>query len=239
MASHSTAHRFTPTATRSPADVVHVLVLDDDIFERRRIRRALKQVYANLKITEITTIEALVPVMEHSQIDVFVVDYQLPLGTGLDALKLIRANPAHRFAATILISGTDEAEMAFKSCMYGGDEFIAKTEMSAARMRDALMYALCLSQVRQGLRLGQGNHVSTLPFQDPDLPETATDLRPALARILRQISFLRQIDGAQAYFSNGAISRLEAACGALFATLDAQRDTYLAPLPDQDWDNSA
>ena len=172
----------------------------------------IHQIDATVHVEEIDGIEALRPSLDANEFDVAIVDYRLPAGDGFEAISIIKAHPNHRHAATVMISGVREAEQAFNTCEWACDQLVLKRHLDAQNLREAVLHALSLAQVRQGTRLGNADRFSFLDVAGSIENGDVVELKPVLARILRQIRFLRQVDGTKGFYGDASIIELETAC---------------------------
>ena len=223
MARQSLAFKYVPRTFRGPEDEIKILVLDDDQFDRMRIRRLIHQIDATVHVEEIDGIEALRPSLDANEFDVVIVDYRLPAGDGLEALKIIKSHPSHRHAATVMISGVREAERAFNTSTRACDQLVMKKHLDAQKLREAVLHALSLAQVRQGTRLGNADRFSFLDVAGSIENGDVVELKPVLARILRQIRFLRQVDGTKGFYGDASIIELETACRNFWTYLETDQ----------------
>jgi DNA-binding NtrC family response regulator len=90
---------------------VNVLVVDDDIAVCRILHRMLSDEQYEVQISQ-SVADALRSI-EEKHFDVFVMDYKLPDGTGLDVAERIRVKGSE--APIILISGYDPSAVALRA----------------------------------------------------------------------------------------------------------------------------
>jgi DNA-binding NtrC family response regulator len=90
---------------------VNVLVVDDDIAVCRILHRMLSDEQYEVQISQ-SVADALRSI-EEKHFDVYVMDYKLPDGTGLDVAERIRAKGSE--APIILISGYDPSAVALRA----------------------------------------------------------------------------------------------------------------------------
>src|ERR1700726_3105824 len=90
---------------------VNVLVVDDDIAVCRILHRMLSDEKYQVQISQ--SVADALTVIEQKPFEVFVMDYKLPDGTGLDVAEQIRSKGSE--AAIILISGYDPSSVALRA----------------------------------------------------------------------------------------------------------------------------
>lgn len=88
-----------------------VLVVDDDIMICRIVQRMLSDVQYNVQLSQ--SVADAVKALEEKPFDVYVLDYKLPDGSGLDVAERIRLKWGA--APIILISGYDPASVALRA----------------------------------------------------------------------------------------------------------------------------
>src|SRR3984893_15953438 len=88
-----------------------VLVVDDDVAVCRILHRMLSDEQYQVQISH--SVADAVAAIEHKFFDVYVLDYKLPDGTGLDVAERIRSKGSQ--APIILISGYDPTAVALRA----------------------------------------------------------------------------------------------------------------------------
>jgi DNA-binding NtrC family response regulator len=101
---------------------LNVLVVDDDMAVCRILHRMLSDEEYQVQLSQ-TCADALAAV-EQKPFDVYVMDYKLPDGTGLDVAERIRAKGSE--APIILISGYDPSAVALRAEKLGIADIIEK-----------------------------------------------------------------------------------------------------------------
>jgi DNA-binding NtrC family response regulator len=102
--------------------VTDVLVVDDDVAVCRIVHRMLSD--EQYEVQAAHSIAAALGAIEQKSFDVYVLDYKLPDGSGLDVAERIRS----KWGATpiILISGYDPSAVALRAEKLGIFEFLQK-----------------------------------------------------------------------------------------------------------------
>src|SRR6266403_368119 len=90
---------------------LNVLVVDDDIAVCRILHRMLSDEQYRVQTSQ-SVVDAL-SAIEQKPFDVYVMDYKLPDGTGLDVAERIRSKGSE--APVILISGYDPSAVALRA----------------------------------------------------------------------------------------------------------------------------
>ena len=116
-----------------------MLVLDDSRFDRARLRQFCEGSRIPVIVREADSIEALQRMISEETFDIFVLDYRLPVGSGLVASRLLRATPDTRHAGIVMISGRDEPGIASRARRDGCDLFLGKGALNADILHDILL----------------------------------------------------------------------------------------------------
>ncbi len=120
---------------RKPQAPLKVLILDDDAFDRKRVRRWIERnTSADVVMTEIADLADFKNSIRQRQFDLVLMDYALADGTGLDALNLIRSHPNQAQSYTVMISGREDDRLRNLCLREGCDQFISKSSLGAVRI---------------------------------------------------------------------------------------------------------
>lgn len=141
---------------------IRALLLDDSAFDRRRILRCSEKSRLPVEYTEVPSIRDMSRAMEHEAFDLFLVDYQLPEGNGLNAVEMIQGSERHQDAAVIMVTGQQQQQVAISAMRQGCHDLIAKDEMSPAILRERM--TLALERVRS---LARSPLQTTLSLDEP------------------------------------------------------------------------
>jgi DNA-binding NtrC family response regulator len=123
---------------------VNVLVVDDDIAVCRILHRMLSDEHYEVQISQ--SVADALEAIDKNAFDVFVMDYKLPDGTGLDVAERIRSIGSE--APIILISGYDPSSVALRAEKLRISDIIEKP-FSRATICDAVKKALGVSMVAE------------------------------------------------------------------------------------------
>src|ERR1700720_3601002 len=103
-------------------NIINVLVVDDDIGVCRIIQRMLSDEQCKIQTSQ-TVADALAAI-EQKPFDVYVMDYKLPDGSGLDVAERIRSKGSE--APIILMSGYDTSSVTLRAEKLCISDFIEK-----------------------------------------------------------------------------------------------------------------
>ncbi|HKB28421.1 MAG TPA: response regulator, partial [Candidatus Limnocylindrales bacterium] len=105
-------------------DRTTVLVVDDDLASRALVQRALEGAGFDTVLAE-NGREALERIAEVS-IDIVLMDVEMPVLGGLEALREIRANDRSRRLPVILVTGSAGEADRVRGLENGADDYLAK-----------------------------------------------------------------------------------------------------------------
>ena len=100
-----------------------VLVVDDDVAVCRILHRMLSDDQYQVQISN--SVGDAVAIIEQKLFEIYVLDYKLPDGTGLDLAERIRSKGSQ--APIVLISGYDPSAVALRAEKLGISEFLEKS----------------------------------------------------------------------------------------------------------------
>jgi len=108
-------------------DRLRVLVVDDNVHMRRLITTIL-QAFGVAMIFEASNGEAAWELIREHNPDILVLDWVMPGMSGIDLIKMVRANPQspNPFVPTIMLTGHTSLEHVQQARDAGANEFIAK-----------------------------------------------------------------------------------------------------------------
>lgn len=134
-------HEIVSHVAHAPHAVVplRLLILDDNRFDRERVRRYCARSLLPVICREADSIDAMQRLISRESFDVFVLDYRLPDGNGLAALHLLRTCPEARDAGIVMVTAIPEAAVVQAARRGGCDLFLCKDELSAVCWRDILL----------------------------------------------------------------------------------------------------
>ncbi|MGB7241260.1 MAG: response regulator [Sulfitobacter sp.] len=124
---------------------IKTLLLDDNNFDRQRIRRMSLKTDLPIEIDEVDSIETMKQAVKAVSYDLVLIDYRLPVGDGLTALDAIHSGALNKDPGTIMITGESKVETAVSAMKRGCHEFLAKDDMNTDALRAAMMNAMVLA----------------------------------------------------------------------------------------------
>lgn len=121
---------------------IRTLVIDDNRFDRKRLMRLGEHTDLPLIFEEATSVQGLRRCLDKQHYDLFLIDYAMPEGDGIEALDAIRAHEGHKDSAAIMISGAADSRVAISAMKHGCRDFLTKDEISSPVLQRAVVEAL-------------------------------------------------------------------------------------------------
>jgi len=118
-----------------------ILLVDDDTVDRVAIIRTLKKSNLRVNITEATTVDQGLKLYTEKSFDVVLLDYNLPLRNGIEMIDEIRNEPKDSSTAIVMMSTSEDEELALKCIKAGAQDFLIKSEISEKKLRRAILHA--------------------------------------------------------------------------------------------------
>lgn len=178
--------------------VIDAIVVDDDDFDRRRIRRYSEKMDVPIRLHEVPSLHDMQEKLREQRFDLILLDYQLSDGDGIHGLEMIRETGLQQDAAVIMISGNERADIAASAFRHGCQDFVTKGDLSPEVMRSAVLRSL--------------NDVSERRFQQLMMERMRRDVEQVVRDTLEG-------PATQAML----VSALRTACGTLGLTPDETR----------------
>jgi diguanylate cyclase (GGDEF)-like protein len=118
-----------------------ILLVDDDSVDREIVKRALKSSSDKMTIVEVTTAGQGLVALEQEQFDVVLLDYMMPQVDGIEMVIELRDKSDLGDTAIIMISMSDDEQLAIDCIQAGAQDFIAKTDISPSKLKRAIIQA--------------------------------------------------------------------------------------------------
>ncbi len=169
-----------------------ILTVDD-----RRVDRILYMEYLGhdtYDFSELDDGEKVMEFLDNNHVDLILLDWQMPIVGGLDALKLIKANPKHANLPVIIITGLEEDRVLEQAFEYGGVDFLQKP-VKKIELVSRVESALRLFRAQESLRkqkeqLEELNEIITV---QKDELKASLKIKEELAE-LKRLELERELD---------------------------------------------
>jgi signal transduction histidine kinase len=161
-------------------DPLRVLVVDDDEVDRLAIRRGLTAGGVEATIDERSDGEGLVEAARAGAYDCIVLDHRLPDTSGLDLVRALRA--AGVDTPILCVAGSNE-EIGAEMVAAGATDFLAKDDLSPARLARRVRHAIRLGRAERQLEQQRDVAVRAAKAREDLLAVVSHDLRGPLSSI--------------------------------------------------------
>lgn len=121
---------------------IRLLVLDDDLFDRKRLKHLSKKFGVRTIISEAETLDMLRTELDATRFDAILIDYRLGANTGMEALEIIQKHPGNASAAKIMLSGEDQLDFAVAAIKQGCDDYLSKSGLSVEALYASISAAM-------------------------------------------------------------------------------------------------
>lgn len=197
-----------------------ILIVDDQRFDRTHLKRLCADLAFTTHIDEADSLASLRDRLTKERFDLILLDYHLTDGTGLDGVEIIRADTVNQNAATIMITGTEEANIAVQALKMGFSDYLTKDELSSETLKRASITALQKAQLAHGMATQTLQRVKLHDDLRSFSRECAKDIKPIVSRMMRQMRELREIDKLDPKEAVQRVERVEGSLRRLWAFLE-------------------
>ena len=197
------------------------MILDDNRFDRHRLRRLLDTLEMDIELEEADTLASFSEKLDGQRYDLIFIDYRLSDGDGLQALDLARKHAQNAAAATIMIAGEAQVEIAVTALQNGCSDYIIKDKLGTESLQRAMINAMQKSRLAQNLASEESLRMALRGVLDGFAQDCVTDMKPMLSRMLRQIRGMRaNAEERDRDAVVGSVDTLEASCLKLWKFLE-------------------
>lgn len=137
--------------SQTPQQALHLLLIDDDKVDRLNTVRVLTHSGWPVTIQETATAEQGLQLAQDKRFDLILLDYQLPSMNGLEVLKRLKSSALSN-TAVVMLSHSDEIELAIECIESGAQDFILKQEVTVSRLCRSIVHAQERFRIEQELR---------------------------------------------------------------------------------------
>lgn len=191
-----------------------ILILDDDTFDRQRLRRQASEFAFPTKVDEAVDLYAFEEKLDAQSYDAILIDYDLVTGDGIEALDIIANHHINNTAALIMVAGAPRYEVAVQAMKHGCDEFVGKTGLKAEDLQRAVLEAILASTQRVGRVLSSDLEDMSNALARGVTGLCLTEMQPRLSRIQSHIEVLEGHPESSVQNKN-AIDAIGEACAIL------------------------
>ena len=197
-----------------------ILIVDDNDFDRTRLKKLCHAFDFTTNVVEADSLRSLKDKLKKDHFDLILLDYHLSDGTGLQGVEIIRADAVNGAAATVMITGTEQNDIAIQALKLGFTDYLTKDEISVQTLSRAAITALQKSQLAQAMAAQRGQHAITNETVQSYSRSCAKDIKPIVSRIMRQMRDLRDIDQIEPEDAVARVEQVEGSLRRLWVFLD-------------------
>ena len=118
---------------------MRTLIIDDDRLDRQLIRRMLTSSDMPIDIVEAEDVVTALDVLAVEEFDCLLVDQRMPGIIGTEFIRAFRDMESSKRTPIVVLSGENEDRLTIEEALgAGGDFFITKQDLTAARLTAAL-----------------------------------------------------------------------------------------------------
>jgi diguanylate cyclase (GGDEF)-like protein len=132
-------------------NTLKILLIDDDKLDRMNTIRLLSKSDWKIEVVEAFQPEHGLELAKQDNFDLILLDYQLPTMTGLEVLSELRSDVEHQ-AAVVMLSHSDDVELAKKCIKAGAQDFIIKQDVTQSRLSRAIIHSQERFRIEKELR---------------------------------------------------------------------------------------
>ncbi len=128
-----------------------ILIVDDDYVDREFLKKNLKRAINDCEVIEAQNVDDALEEYKKQKFDVVLLDYRMPQKDGIELVKELRANAPESSVAIIMLSNSEQEELALACVKAGAQDFLLKSDLSAARLHRAVVQAKNRFELEQKL----------------------------------------------------------------------------------------
>ena len=212
--------KFSVTDQEVPAphvSAIRALILDDNAVDRQRIKRLCRQADIEITFTEASTISEFASKIDAGSYELFFIDYRLIQGDGLIALEMLKRHPRQKSAASIMVAGESQIQVAVDAMKSGCADFILKDMMGPEMLSRSVSHALSESaRGFAGRERTQSVEAALIRFA----AHSGAEMRSILAGMLRRTRALRHAAAASRPVSPEEVAQIDENCARLWEFLE-------------------
>ena len=128
-------------------DVLRVLVVDQHLFDMKRVDRLIHMLDVQTDICSVNSLEEVDTALAHETYDLIVISHSLPDVTARHTLDVISAPLRNTGVATVLITEPGHHQLGIAALKRGCGDYIASDSLSPEAMEKAVLNALYKAQL--------------------------------------------------------------------------------------------
>ncbi len=145
---------------------LRILIVDDDVVDRKFIKRQLSETGLDIVTEEIGSAEEGLTMMEANAFDCVLLDFELPEMNGIEFLVRQRQHAETPAPAVIMLTGSGNERLAVQAMRNGVQDYLVKDEISPSQLELAVRHAVDTT-VRQKQEDAESRQLKELAMIDP------------------------------------------------------------------------
>lgn len=132
---------------------MNILIVDDDGIDRENIKRTLGHSTTPFNFTETESVDEALSALSVNNFDIILLDYRMPKRDGIELLLELRNSENDLNVAVIMLSNSEETELALECVRAGAQDFLLKSEVSTSRLQRAIVQAQTRFELEKQLHI--------------------------------------------------------------------------------------
>ncbi|MEM6939412.1 MAG: response regulator [Pseudomonadota bacterium] len=161
-----------------------ILILEDERFDRHRLTRLCSTLEEPYHIDTAATLQEFGRCIDAHSYSLILLDYTLPDGTGIDAVKLVRSSSHNMTAPTLMISGTSNQALPEQAASAGCTGYLSKDALTTNTFHLAVSEVF-KNQAEMSLTKSQFDQAEMAALLVQATRRQAGKIKPGLTQILR------------------------------------------------------
>ena len=118
---------------------MNILIVDDDVVDREHLIRTLNKANSDCHIVETESVDEGLAAFKAERFDVVLLDYRMPKRDGIELLLELRCSLVDHSVAVIMLSNSEESDLALECIKNGAQDFLLKSEVTSSRLQRAIL----------------------------------------------------------------------------------------------------
>ncbi|KZN48030.1 two-component system response regulator [Pseudoalteromonas luteoviolacea] len=142
-----------------------LLVVDDDAIDRKTVIKTLSGEQQHYDIVEATSLVEAYQLIQDMQFDVILLDFNMPLVNGVEAIIELRGDNHLKHTAIVMISNLYDQQLVLDCINAGAQDFLLKHEITSSQLARSILQARKRHELEQQLH-DSYQHIKDLAEKD-------------------------------------------------------------------------
>ncbi|KAF7787003.1 hypothetical protein PRUB_a3846 [Pseudoalteromonas rubra] len=130
---------------------IKVLLVDDDVIERKSLKRELTLNRCEYHVVETSTAEEAFVYLDNMTFDVVIIDYHMPKVSGIEAVIRLRNMPTLKHTAIVMVSNNSDEALMLECINAGAQDFLLKSEVTESQLTRTILQSRQRHELEQQL----------------------------------------------------------------------------------------